>query len=300
VGGGEDIASIGADMNRWSTPMQKLNDLSRSLIPLEPDGTLIAVIEMSLSSWLVAGIVPGVERQPLKKLEAETFMLLDAGFLKAALALEDWRAGSMLVRDTPYDVTRLHFFDTTHLDRASTPWRFDDPERTPAAQASRMATDFAASKGFGAGGLTGHHIGERVRVLCLPVPGTTFIDILDSEIAALPFPFDDINTTPWAQVGRAAMEIAGRRGAGAGFFTGHQVPGRKGWIGIDARLVEVFDIDDGTVASSQWAFTDINTVGWAQAARLASDVCFQRGFAGGFFTGHQLPNKRQIAALRHT
>jgi hypothetical protein len=35
-------------------PMQKLNDLSRSLTALEPDGTLIAVIEMSLSSWLVA------------------------------------------------------------------------------------------------------------------------------------------------------------------------------------------------------------------------------------------------------
>src|SRR5467141_878229 len=44
-------------------PMQKLNDLSRSLAPLEPDGTLIAVIEMSQSSWLVAGIVPGIERQ---------------------------------------------------------------------------------------------------------------------------------------------------------------------------------------------------------------------------------------------
>jgi hypothetical protein len=45
-------------------PMQKLNDLSRSLAPLKPDGTLIAVIKMSQSSWLVAGIVPGVERQP--------------------------------------------------------------------------------------------------------------------------------------------------------------------------------------------------------------------------------------------
>jgi len=44
--------------------MQKLNDLSRSLIPLELDCTLIAVIEMSQSSWLVASIVPGVERQP--------------------------------------------------------------------------------------------------------------------------------------------------------------------------------------------------------------------------------------------
>lgn len=56
--------------------MQKLNDLSRSLTSLEPDSTLIAVIEMSLSSWLVAGIVPGVERQPLKKLEVDESALL--------------------------------------------------------------------------------------------------------------------------------------------------------------------------------------------------------------------------------
>src|ERR1700732_3057081 len=57
-------------------PMQKLNDLSRSLAPLKPDGTLIAVIEMSQSSWLVAGIVPGVERQPLKKLAVDESALL--------------------------------------------------------------------------------------------------------------------------------------------------------------------------------------------------------------------------------
>jgi len=57
--------------------MQKLNDLSRSLTALEPNGTLIAVIEMSLSSWLVAGIVPGVERQPLKKLEVDESALLN-------------------------------------------------------------------------------------------------------------------------------------------------------------------------------------------------------------------------------
>jgi transposase len=76
MGGGEDIASIGADVNRWSATMQKLNDLSRSLMPLEPEGTLIAVIEMSQSSWFVAGIVPGVERQPLKKLAIDESALL--------------------------------------------------------------------------------------------------------------------------------------------------------------------------------------------------------------------------------
>src|SRR6184192_1592311 len=57
-------------------PMQKLNDLSRSPSPLDPDGTLIAVIELSLSSWLVAGIVPGIERQPLKKLAVDESALL--------------------------------------------------------------------------------------------------------------------------------------------------------------------------------------------------------------------------------
>jgi transposase len=56
--------------------MQKLNDLSQSRNVLKQDSTLIAVIEMSQSSWLVAGIVPGVERQPLKKLAVDESALL--------------------------------------------------------------------------------------------------------------------------------------------------------------------------------------------------------------------------------
>jgi transposase len=52
------------------------NDLSRSLTPLDMDVTLIAVIEMGQKSWLVAGIVPGVERQPLKKLPVDAHALL--------------------------------------------------------------------------------------------------------------------------------------------------------------------------------------------------------------------------------
>src|SRR5260370_32351228 len=57
-------------------PMQKLNDLSRSLTALETDGTVMAVIEMSLSSWLIGGLLPGVERQPLKKLAVDEGALL--------------------------------------------------------------------------------------------------------------------------------------------------------------------------------------------------------------------------------
>jgi transposase len=56
--------------------MRQLNDLSRSLTALDRDTTLIAVIEMSQSSWLVAGIVPGLQRHPLKKLAVDQDALL--------------------------------------------------------------------------------------------------------------------------------------------------------------------------------------------------------------------------------
>jgi hypothetical protein len=46
--------------------MPQPNDLSRSLLALDQNSTIIAVIEMSQSSWLVAGMLPGIERQPLR------------------------------------------------------------------------------------------------------------------------------------------------------------------------------------------------------------------------------------------
>ena len=51
-------------------------DASKSLATLEQDNTVIAVIEMSQSKWLVAAVVPGVKRQPLKKLQADEEALL--------------------------------------------------------------------------------------------------------------------------------------------------------------------------------------------------------------------------------
>src|SRR6201984_2280874 len=41
-----------------------------------PNSTIIAVVELSQSSWLVGGVVPGIERQPRKKLEASPERLL--------------------------------------------------------------------------------------------------------------------------------------------------------------------------------------------------------------------------------
>jgi len=58
-------------MRKPKQQTKPLNDLSRSLTPFDPNQTSIAVLELSNESWLVAGIIPGVERQPLKKLEPD-------------------------------------------------------------------------------------------------------------------------------------------------------------------------------------------------------------------------------------
>jgi transposase len=67
---------LGAATTAGRCPMRQPNDLSRSLATFDQATTLIAVIEMSQSSWLVAGIVPALERHPLKKLAADEGSLL--------------------------------------------------------------------------------------------------------------------------------------------------------------------------------------------------------------------------------
>ena len=91
--------------------MPQPNDLSRSLVALDQDSTIIAVVEMSQSSWLVAGVLPGIERQPRKKLEPSAERLLGlllrwrdeavrAGkkITRIALAFEAGRDGFWLAR----------------------------------------------------------------------------------------------------------------------------------------------------------------------------------------------------------
>jgi transposase len=64
-------------------PMRKpkrrkpFNDLSRSPTALNVNETLIAVVELSQKTWLIAGIIPGIERQPLKKLEPDENAVLN-------------------------------------------------------------------------------------------------------------------------------------------------------------------------------------------------------------------------------
>src|SRR6266540_1598893 len=66
------IVAVNQPMER---PMQR-NDLSRSLVAFDQNSTLVAVVELSLKTWLIAGLVPGLTRQPLKKQGADADALL--------------------------------------------------------------------------------------------------------------------------------------------------------------------------------------------------------------------------------
>jgi transposase len=91
--------------------MTQPNDLSRSRTPFCQESTLIVVVDMSQSSWLVAGIVPGIERHPLKKLDPDEDALLQLiqrwrdeavkvgrPITRIALAFEAGRDGFWLAR----------------------------------------------------------------------------------------------------------------------------------------------------------------------------------------------------------
>src|SRR5918911_754087 len=54
----------------------RADDLSRSLAAFDQHTTVVVVVEMSQSSWLVAGLVPGIERQPKKTLAPDPEALL--------------------------------------------------------------------------------------------------------------------------------------------------------------------------------------------------------------------------------
>lgn len=134
--------------------MPKPNNLSKCLAALEQDSTVIAVIELGLKSWLVAGIVPGIERHPLKKFGADEVALLrllhrwrdeakkaDHPIKRIAVAFEAGRDGfwlarwlrmrgieSYVIHPTSVSVTREHRraksdrLDTEHLKRAFIGW----------------------------------------------------------------------------------------------------------------------------------------------------------------------------------
>ncbi len=150
-------------------------DTRKSPVALDQDSTLIAVIEMSQSSWLVAGIIPGIERQPLKKLapDADAVIRLlerwrDEGvkagrrITRLAVAFESGRDGFWLARHmqehgieahvihaASVAVSRIHRraktdrLDTNMLKRAFVGWLRGEPDHCTMAPIPTLAAEDA-------------------------------------------------------------------------------------------------------------------------------------------------------------
>jgi transposase len=155
--------------------MPQPNDLSRSRVTFEQDATIVAVIEMSQSSWLVAAIVPGLDRHPLKKIEPDQGALLGVlrrwrdeaarvgrAVQRIAVAFEAGRDGFWLARwlraqgieayvihPTSVAVSREHRraktdrLDTELLKRAFLGWLRGEPDHCGMAAIPSLAEEDA-------------------------------------------------------------------------------------------------------------------------------------------------------------
>ena len=173
--------------------MPQRNDLSRSDTPLEQQSTLVAVVEMSQSSWLVAGIVPGLERHPLKKLAPDEDALLrllhrwrdeaakaGCAITRLAVAFEAGRDGFWLARwlrareveahvihPTSIAVSREHRraktdrLDTGLLKRAFLGWLRGEPGHCSMAAVPTLEEEDARRPNREREGL----VGERTRIV---------------------------------------------------------------------------------------------------------------------------------------
>ncbi len=173
--------------------MPQPNDLSRSRVAFEQDATIVAVIEMSQSSWLVAAIVPGLDRHPLKKIEPDREALL--GLLRRwrdeaaragrtvrriAVAFEAGRDGFWLARwlrsrdveahvihPTSVAVSREHRraktdrLDTELLKRAFLGWLRGEPDHCSMAAIPTLAEEDAKRPSRERENL----VGERTRIV---------------------------------------------------------------------------------------------------------------------------------------
>lgn len=172
---------------------QPRDDLSRSLVALDQHKTLIAVVELSRSSWLVGAIVPGVDRHPEKKLQSDEEPLLrllhrwrdeaaKAGhkITRIAVAFEAGRDGFWLARwlrarqieahvihPTSIPVSREHRraktdrLDVGMLKRAFLGWLRGEPDHCSMVAIPTLAEEDARRPNRERENL----VGERTRVI---------------------------------------------------------------------------------------------------------------------------------------
>jgi transposase len=117
--------------------MPKQIDSSRCVVALEQDATFIVVVEVGQSSWLVAGVVPGLERNPLKKLGADRDALLQ---LLHRWRKEAARAGRTIKRIVvAYEAGRDGFWLARWLRAQSVEAYVIHPSSVPVSREHRRA-----------------------------------------------------------------------------------------------------------------------------------------------------------------
>jgi transposase len=194
--------------------MSQANNLRRCHTTLDQDSSLIAVVEMSQSSWLVAGIVPGISRQPAKKLKPDQTALLGllrrwqdeaakAGrrISRLAVAFEAGRDGFWLARwlrargieayvihATSIAVSREHRraktdrLDTELLKRAFIGWLRGEPNHCSMVPIPSLEEEDAKRPNRERESL----VGERTRIAMIKLPTGDFISARRSALAIRP------------------------------------------------------------------------------------------------------------------
>jgi hypothetical protein len=164
---------------------------------------------------------------------------------------------------------------------------------------ARAANEMCFNRGFATGHMNGHQLNGNFGLVCSTM-GVVWRDAIAAEIANSGAPFTgDINGVNWAQARRAANNICAKEGRGfvGGHFNGHQVAGSGVFANSKYGLIcygapaKWFDATTNEINATGWPVGDLNTVGWAQAARAATEYCRKKGYDAGFMTGHQLPGK---------
>lgn len=164
------------------------------------------------------------------------------------------------------------------------------------AIAARAANEMCFNRGFVSGHMTGHQANGKFGLVC-STRGAVWKDAIRAEIANSDAAFTDVNTDGWAQVSRAASNICAkeRKGYVGGRFNGHQIWGQfgleKAGLVCYGHPAKWFDATAAQIAATGWPVGDLNTVGWAQAARAATAFCKANDYVAGFMTGHQVPGK---------
>jgi len=211
-------------------------------------------------------------------MSGETFLLHDGAFLKGAIAFEDAIAGRWPPQHAPlpprsWDTTNVTVFDTTLSQRKQTGWGFEYINDVSFAHASRMSQELCGHLGYAGGRPTGHQIGERIGVVCVPHVGTRAFDTDQRTINSTGSQFTDINTVPWDEASRTAAVLCAA--SVGGFFTGHQIDEHRGVV------------CPGTNSATRFpTATDVAPLTWQDASRTATNFCATEGYGGGFFDGN--------------